>query len=104
MGPGQIQLTVTPRRPSSTARDRVSPITPCLLAVYGLIPAVAPRPSVEAIVTMRPRPRAAGPPVLARRTRADPGGGAEALRGGDIDDAPAPAPEQVRQAGPDQVD
>src|SRR6185295_10497996 len=42
--------------------------------------------------------------VLAGRIWADPGGGAKTLRGGDIDDAPAPAPEQVRQAGADQID
>ena len=33
IGPGQMQLTVTPVRPSSTARLLVRPITPCLLAV-----------------------------------------------------------------------
>ena len=33
MGPGQMQLTVIPSRPSSTASDLVSPITPCLAAV-----------------------------------------------------------------------
>ena len=31
--PGQIQLTVMPSPPSSTARDRVKPMTPCLAAV-----------------------------------------------------------------------
>jgi hypothetical protein len=53
MGPGQMQLTVIPSAPSSTASDRVSPITPVLAAVYGLPYLVAPRPSVDAMLTMR---------------------------------------------------
>jgi hypothetical protein len=36
IGPGQMQFTVTPFAPSSTASARVRPTTPCLLAVYGL--------------------------------------------------------------------
>ena len=32
IGPGQTQLTVTPVRPSSTANDFVSPITPAFVA------------------------------------------------------------------------
>ena len=58
IGPGQTQLTVTPVRPSSTARLFVRPITPCLLAVYAVRPAVAMRPSVEAMLTTRPAPDA----------------------------------------------
>ena len=53
IGPGHTQFTVMPSRPSSTASDRVSPITPCLAAVYGLSPDVAPSPSVDAMLTMR---------------------------------------------------
>ena len=34
-GPGHTQFTVMPVRPSSTASDLVSPMTACLLAVYG---------------------------------------------------------------------
>ena len=56
IGPGQMQFTVTPDAPSSTASARVSPTTPCLLAVYGLLNAVAPSPSVEAMLTIRPSP------------------------------------------------
>ena len=33
MGPGQMQLTVMPSLPSSTASERVRPTTPCLAAV-----------------------------------------------------------------------
>ena len=54
IGPGQTQFTVTPCGPSSTASDRVSPTTPCLLTVYGERKGVAPRPSVEAMFTIRP--------------------------------------------------
>ena len=54
--PGQMQLTVIPRLASSTASDRVKPMMPVLLAVYALMPLVAPSASVEAILTMRPAP------------------------------------------------
>ena len=53
IGPGQMQLTVIPSRPSSTASDRVRPVTPAFAAEYGLCNAVAPSASVEAILTMR---------------------------------------------------
>src|ERR1700674_272857 len=43
-----------PPGPSSTAIDRVRPITPCFAAVYGLARAVAPSPSVDAMLTIRP--------------------------------------------------
>ena len=33
IGPGQIQLTVMPKLPNSTANDLVNPITPCLAEV-----------------------------------------------------------------------
>ena len=52
MGPGQIQLTVIPSFPSLVANDLVKPITPCLAAVYGLAPGVAPKPSVEEMLTI----------------------------------------------------
>ena len=51
-----MQLTVTPCGPSSQASERVRPTTPCLLAVYGEMYGVAPRPSVDAMFTMRPAP------------------------------------------------
>ena len=54
IGPGQMQLTVTPSGPSSHASDRVSPTTPCFDAVYGLKKGVAPSPSVDAMSTIRP--------------------------------------------------
>src|SRR4051812_16075441 len=56
IGPGQTQFAVTPLGPSSTASERVRPITPCLAAVYAGMPAVAPSPSVDATLTIRPRP------------------------------------------------
>ena len=53
IGPGQMQFTVMPSRPSSTASERVRPTTPALAAEYGLCSAVAPSASVEAMLTMR---------------------------------------------------
>src|SRR5664280_2115444 len=53
IGPGQMQFTVMPSRPSSTASERVSPTTPAFAAEYGLCNAVAPSASVEAILTIR---------------------------------------------------
>jgi hypothetical protein len=53
IGPGQMQLTVMPSRPSSTASERVRLVTPPLAAEYGLCSAVAPSASVEAMLTMR---------------------------------------------------
>ena len=53
MGPGQMQLTVMPSGPRSTARACVRPMTAVLATTYGLSPGVAPRPSVDAMLTMR---------------------------------------------------
>ena len=49
---GQIQLTVMPFLPNSTAKERVKPITPCLADVYGECIGEAPKPSVEEIFTI----------------------------------------------------
>ena len=54
MGPGQMQFTVMPSRPSSTAIDLVRPMTPCFEVVYAPIDGVAPSPSVDAMFTTRP--------------------------------------------------
>ena len=53
IGPGQIAFTVMPSFPSSVAYERVSPTTPCFEEVYGLLPGIAPSPSVEAILMIR---------------------------------------------------
>ena len=54
IGPGQTAFIVTPEGPSSTANALVKPTTPCLEAVYGLMPAEPPSPSVLAIFTTLP--------------------------------------------------
>src|SRR2546430_17052586 len=53
IGPGQMQFTVMPSQPSSTASERVNPTTPAFAAEYGLCNAVAPSASVEAMLTIR---------------------------------------------------
>ena len=63
-------FTVTPERPSSTARARVRPTTPCLLAVYAEMNGVAPRASLEAVLTMRPSPFRRRSSTQARASRA----------------------------------
>src|SRR5581483_7235712 len=70
MGPGQTALTLMPRGPSSTAIERVRPMTPCLATVYGLPPPVAPSASVDAILTTRPSPLRARSSTQARMRRA----------------------------------
>ena len=51
-----MQFTVTPVRPRSIAIERVRPTTPCFATVYGPVCRVAPRPSVDAMLMMRPSP------------------------------------------------
>src|SRR4030095_10050914 len=53
IGPGQMQFTVMFSGPSPTGSERVRPITACFAAVYGLCRRVAPKPSVDAMLTMR---------------------------------------------------
>ncbi len=54
VAPGQTQLAVIPKGASSTANDRVKPRSACLETVYGPECRVAPRASVEAMLTIRP--------------------------------------------------
>src|SRR5450759_659793 len=49
--PGQTALTRTPRPPHSAARVRVSPMSPCLLALYAERSATPSRPATEATFT-----------------------------------------------------
>ncbi len=58
VAPGQTALAVTPRRPRSTASERVKPISACLDVAYGPRPRPAASPSVDATLTMRPAPLA----------------------------------------------
>ena len=52
--PGQTALTRTPRPPHSTARVRVMPIRPCLLALYAARSATPSSPATEAMLTIEP--------------------------------------------------
>ncbi len=54
IGPGQMQFTVMPCRPNSTAILRVRPVTPAFEAEYAAMPAVATIASVDAMFTTRP--------------------------------------------------
>ena len=54
IGPGQMQLTVIPSLPSSTAKLRVSPVTPDFDAEYADKVGVATIDSVDATLTIRP--------------------------------------------------
>lgn len=54
VAPGQIALHVIPYRPTSSARVRVKPITPCLAAAYAPSFGIPMSPPTEAILIMRP--------------------------------------------------
>ena len=58
VNPGHTALTVMPFFASSTASERVSPITPCFAALYALMYAPPTSPAVLATLTMRPLPAA----------------------------------------------
>jgi hypothetical protein len=54
--PGQTALTRTPRPPHSAAKVLVSPIRPCLLALYAARSAIPRSPATEAMFTILPEP------------------------------------------------
>ena len=49
---GPTQLILSPCGPYSTAAFRVRPTTPCLAAVYALLPVAATIPWMEAMLTI----------------------------------------------------
>ena len=53
---GHTALIRIPLRAVSSAADFVSPITPCLLALYAAAPAEPTRPIVDAMFTIAPPP------------------------------------------------
>jgi hypothetical protein len=54
--PGATALTRMPVPANSTAAARVSPLTPCLAAMYAPLSGIAAAPSIEDVLTMAPRP------------------------------------------------
>ncbi len=54
--PGAIELTRTPRLPTSTAIDMVSWATPALQMAYGPMPAAGDSTAADAMLMMEPPP------------------------------------------------